>query len=165
VRVAGDARLGRDLRLRIAPGAQLVLGPRCAVGDGASFTVDGGRVTVGEAATLGDRCRLVVVAGASIGPRSRLGDGVVLVDAERDIEDVELPIRCQPVLAARIDVGEGAVVGPAAALLRGAVVPARARVPARGVVGPHDVKDLARVKETVDDYERVTRNAPPPRSR
>jgi acetyltransferase-like isoleucine patch superfamily enzyme len=59
----------------------------------------------------------------------------VLIDAGPRFGDVERPVRDQGVTARPIVVGDDVRIGPAAALLAGATVPADAAIPAHAVVG------------------------------
>jgi acetyltransferase-like isoleucine patch superfamily enzyme len=69
-----------------------------------------------------------------VGAGARLGDGVVLIDFAHAHDDVETPVRHQPVLTAPVVVGAGAVVGPGAVVERGGRVAPGAVVPANTVV-------------------------------
>lgn len=133
--LSGRPRLGRGVRLRVAPGARLVLGDDCVLGDGCRIHVCGGEVRVGARATLGDRCTLVAHAGIVVGVGAVLGDRVTIIDFDHGIEDVEEPIRLQPIAAAAVEVGDHARVGHGASLLRGATVPPHAAVGAHAVIG------------------------------
>ncbi|MEA2301740.1 MAG: hypothetical protein QOE44_2275, partial [Solirubrobacteraceae bacterium] len=133
VDVAAGARLGRGVRIDVAPGARLRVGSGCRVGrrarlEASAGTIDLGRgsrvgersrlvaragpIEVGEGAAVGDRCTLVAHAGIAIGERSRLGDGVSVIDFGPSFGDTEQPIRAQGVRGAAVRVGRGAVVGP-----------------------------------------------------
>ena len=116
-----------------------MLGDGCRIGDRTRFAVQGGRVEVGARATLGERCVIVAHAGVTIGAGARLDDGAVLVDFDHAIDDVELPIRLQPLVATPITIGERARIGLGSGVLRGVTVGAAA------VVGPHAVvtRDVA----------------------
>jgi acetyltransferase-like isoleucine patch superfamily enzyme len=128
------------VRLEVAPGARLVLGDRCEIGERTRIVVNHGRVVVGAGAVLGPRCTVVAHAGVSIGDGARLDEGAALVDFDHVFADVERPIRAQPLEAAAVTIGDGARIGLGASVLRGVTVGAGA------VVGPHAV---------------VTRDVPP----
>jgi acetyltransferase-like isoleucine patch superfamily enzyme len=136
---AGRARLGRRVRFELAPGALVTLGDGCRVGDGCRFHVDAGAtVSVGASARLGGRCVIAAHERIEIGAGARLGDEVVLVDFDHDVRDVERPVREQGLVTAPVVIGERAVIGAAAGVLRGVTVGADARVGVRAVV-THDV--------------------------
>lgn len=139
VRRGRDVVLGRDLQLQVQAGAELVLGDGCRLGDRTSIVVSGGRVEIGAGATLGERCTIVAHEQVTIGARARLDDGAVLVDFDHVVDDVELPIRHQPLLSSPIAVGEGARIGLGSGVLRGVTIGADA------IVGPHAVvtRDVA----------------------
>jgi len=136
--VAGRAvRVGRGVRVELAPGARLRLGDGCVLGPGTRVVVRGGTVSIGAGAELGDGCRLVAHAGITIGPRCILGPQVAVLDADESHDDPETPIRLQPLRVEPVEIGAGAVLGPGAAVLPGAIVAPGARLGARTVTtGP-----------------------------
>jgi acetyltransferase-like isoleucine patch superfamily enzyme len=137
--VAGRPRLGRGVRFDLAPGAVVALGDGCRIGDRCRFHVGTGAVVAIDAdAHLGDRCVVAAHERVEIGAGARLGDEVVLIDFDHDIDDVERPVREQRLLTAPVVIGERAVVGTAAGVLRGVTVGTGARVGVRAVV-THDV--------------------------
>jgi acetyltransferase-like isoleucine patch superfamily enzyme len=133
VRVEGRAYLGRGVRLAVAPGARLVLGAGCTLGEGVRVGVAGGEVRIGAGARIGERATLVALAGIVLGERCEIGPYALVADAGPGVADVERPIRLQPVRAAPIEVGAGARAGAHAALLAGA------RVGAAAVLGSYAV--------------------------
>ena len=134
-----DIALGRHVRLEIGDGAQLVIGDGCRIGERTRIVVAQGRTEIGAGARLGERCTVVAHAGVTIGAGAWLEDGAVLVDFDHVIDDVELPIRAQPLVATPIVIGERALIGLGSAVLRGVTVGAGA------TVGPHAVvtRDVA----------------------
>jgi len=137
--VDGRPRLGRGVRFDLAPGAVVALGDGCHVGDRCRFHIGAGAaVAIGADAQLGERCVVAAHERVEIGAGARLGDEVVLIDFDHDVDDVERPVREQPLLTAPVVIGERAVVGTAAGVLRGVTVGAGARVGVRAVV-THDV--------------------------
>ena len=136
--------LGRRVRLDVSPGARLLLAPGAVLGDGTRVHAHAGDVRVGEGAVLGDGCTITAHAGVSIGARARLGDHVAIVDFDHGIDDVERPVRLQALTAAAVTIGDGAVIGQAASVLRGVTVGAGARVDPHAVVR-RDVPAGARV--------------------
>jgi acetyltransferase-like isoleucine patch superfamily enzyme len=146
--VSGRPRLGRGVRLDLAPGAVLSLGDGCRVGDGSRFHLGAGAVVlIGADARLGERCVVAAHQRVEIGPGARLGDEVVLIDFDHDVGDVERPVREQPLLTAPVVIGPRAVVGAAAGVLRGVTVGEGAQVGVRSVV-THDVPPGARAAGT-----------------
>ncbi|HEY1539285.1 MAG TPA: acyltransferase [Solirubrobacteraceae bacterium] len=129
-----DVAIGRDARLEVNAGAQLVLGDGCRIGERTRIVVQAGRVEIGAHGVLGERCTLVAVCAITIGARAQLGDGVVLVDFDHVIADVERPIRVQGLESTPIVVGDGARIGFGASLLRGVSVGAGATVDPHAVV-------------------------------
>lgn len=139
VRAGHDVVVGRDVRFQMGSGARLVIGDGCRIGDRTRIVVQQGRVELGAGVRLGERCTLVAHAGLTIGAGAWLQDGAVLVDFDHVIDDVELPIRAQPLVATPILIGERARIGLGSGVLRGVTVGAGA------VVGPHAVvtRDVA----------------------
>jgi len=139
VRCGRNVVLGRRVQLDVLYGGELVLGDGCRIGDRTRIVVQGGRVEIGAETTLGERCTIVAHERVTIGTRARLDDGAVLVDFDHVIDDVELPIRAQPLISSPIVIGDGARIGLGAGVLRGVSVGARA------IVGPHAVvtRDVA----------------------
>jgi len=139
VRAGRGIELGRRVQLEVLHGGVLILGDRCRIGDRTRIVVQGGRVEIGANTTLGVRCTIVAHEAVTIGAHARLDDGVVLVDFDHVVDDVELPIRAQPLITSPIAIGDGARIGLGAGVLRGVTVGAGA------VVGPHAVvtRDVA----------------------
>jgi acetyltransferase-like isoleucine patch superfamily enzyme len=122
VGLRGRPRLGREVRLQAAPGARVVLGDACVVGDGCRLDARAGTLEVGPRAVLGDRCVLVARTSIAVGAGAVLGDGVMVVDFDHTFADVERPIRLQPLAHAPVRIGAGARIGHGACLLRGVTV-------------------------------------------
>ena len=143
---APAARTRRALRPR--PRRARVAGDGCRIGDGCRFHVgDGAAVAIGAGARLGERCVSPPTSASRSAPGARLDDEVVLIDFDHDVADVERPVRQQRLLTAPVVIGEGAVVGTAAGVLRGVTVGDGARVGVRAVV-THDVPPGARAEGT-----------------
>jgi acetyltransferase-like isoleucine patch superfamily enzyme len=144
----GRPRLGRSVRFDLAPGALLSLGDGCRVGARCRFHVGAGAaVTIGPGASLGERCVVAAHERIEIGADARIGDEVVLIDFDHDVGDVERPVREQPLITAPVVIGERALIGASAGVLRGVAVGAGARVGVRAVV-THDVPPGARAEGT-----------------
>jgi acetyltransferase-like isoleucine patch superfamily enzyme len=133
VRAGRDVAVGRNVRLEVGDGARLVIGDGCRIGERTRIVVQQGRVEIGAGARLGERCTIVAHAGVAIGAHAWLEDGAVLVDFDHVVDDVELPIRAQPLIATPIVIGERARIGLGSGVLRGVTVGAGA------TVGPHAV--------------------------
>jgi len=142
----GRPRLGRGVRLDLAPGAHLALGDGARVGDGCRFHLGAGAmVGVGAGAQLGERCVIASHDRIEIGAGARLGDEVVIVDFDHDVRDVERPVREQGLLTAPVVIGARASIGASAGVLRGVTVGDAARIGVRAVV-THDVPPGARAE-------------------
>jgi acetyltransferase-like isoleucine patch superfamily enzyme len=139
VRAGRDVAVGRDVELTVAPGAQLVLGDGCRIGERTRIVVNEGRVEVGAGAVIGPRCTIVAHAGVTVGAHAHLEEGAVVVDFDHVFDDVERPIRAQALRATAVAIGDGARIGLGASVLRGVSVGAGA------IVGPHAVvtRDVA----------------------
>lgn len=139
VRRGRGVQLGRRVQLEVLHGGELVLGDGVSIGDRTRIVAQGGRVEIGAGASLGERCTIVAHERITVGPRAWLQDGAVLVDFDHVIDDVELPVRAQPLVSSPIEIGDGARIGLGAGVLRGV------RVGALAIVGPHAVvtRDVA----------------------
>jgi acetyltransferase-like isoleucine patch superfamily enzyme len=120
--------------LDIAGGGRVALGHGCVLLDGCRLHVRGATVTIGAGAVLGERCAVLAHDAVEIGERCVIGDGAVLVDFAHAYDDVERPVREQPLATAPVVVGAGARIGPGALLERGTRVPAGGAVDALQVV-------------------------------
>lgn len=139
VRAGRDVVVGRNVRFQLGAGARLVIGDGCRIGERTRIVVQQGSVELGAGVRLGERCTIVAHSAITIGAGVWLEDGAVLVDFDHVIDDVELPIRAQPLVATPIVVGERARIGLGSGVLRGVTVGAGA------IVGPHAVvtRDVA----------------------
>jgi acetyltransferase-like isoleucine patch superfamily enzyme len=139
VRSGRRVQLGRHVQLEVLQGGLLILGDDCRIGDHVRIVVQGGHVEIGGGTTLGERCTIVAHERVTIGAGAWLEEGAVLVDFDHVVDDVELPIRAQPLVTAPIAIGAGARIGLGAGVLRGVSVGAHA------TVGPHAVvtRDVA----------------------
>lgn len=140
VRAGRGVQLERHVQLETLYGGVLILGDRCRIGQHTRIVAQGGRVEIGAGVVLGEHCTIVAHESVTIGADAWLEDGAVLVDFDHVFDDVELPIRAQPLVSAPIAIGERARIGLRTGVLRGVTVGAGA------VVGPHAV---------------VTRDVPP----
>jgi len=163
VELAPGAVIGRAVSVEVCSGARLRIGERARIGDRTRLVVRAGTVEIGEQASLGERCAIVAHAGVRIGPRATLGDDVAILDFDLRFADPDLPIRLQGLITEPVSVGEGAILGPRAALLHGARVGAGARVgPFAVVMG--EIKPGADVEGVPATAPRADRQAAAPRA-
>jgi len=140
VRARGRLRAGRDVlvapgvRVRIAPGCSVQLGDGVLLGEGCRIEASGGDVDVGANTRIGARAVVVALAGVQVGAGAVVGDWAMITDAEQHADDVETPIRSQPVVPRPVTIGDGARIGAHAAVLAGATVADRAAVGSYAVV-------------------------------
>jgi acetyltransferase-like isoleucine patch superfamily enzyme len=140
VRARGRLRAGRDVhvapgaRVRIAAGGRVQLGDGVLLGEGCRIEASGGEVAVGANTRIGARAVVVALAGVRVGAESVVGDWAMITDAEQRADDVETPIRGQPVAPLPVTIGDGARIGAHAAVLAGATVADRAAVGSYAVV-------------------------------
>jgi len=144
VLVGTGVSVGRGVRAQVLPGAELRIGDGCRIGERARVVVHSGRVELGAGVVLGERCTIVAHGGVTIGAGARLDEGTVVVDFNHVIDDVELPIRLQPLVSAPVVVGANARIGIGASILSGVCVGDGAQVGPHAVV-VHDVAPGARV--------------------
>ena len=133
VRAGRGVVLGSGVRFDVAPATEVVLGDDCLLGECTRVVVRGGRVQLGPAVAIGERVTIVAHAGVTIGAGALLEAGAVIVDFNHVFDDVEQPIRLQPLQCAAVVVGAGARIGFGASILAGVCVGDRA------TVGPHAV--------------------------
>jgi acetyltransferase-like isoleucine patch superfamily enzyme len=133
VRGGRGVALGRGVRFDVAPTGEVVLGEGCSLGEHTRIVVGAGRVRLGPGVAIGPHVTIVAQAGVTIGAGTVLEEGAVIVDFDHGFEDVEQPIRRQPLKCAAVCVGAGARIGLGAAILAGVSIGDRARV------GPHAV--------------------------
>ena len=133
VRAQGRVRIGARVRFHLGPGAVLTLEDRCQIGAGTRFHVHG-QARIGSGARLGEHCVIAAHERVDVGAGAQLGDEVVLIDFDHGLADVERPIRLQELVTTPVVIGERAVLGAGATVLRGVVVGAGAHVQPRGVV-------------------------------
>ncbi|MDA0166199.1 hypothetical protein OM076_38395 [Solirubrobacter ginsenosidimutans] len=119
---ARSVRVGAGARVRVAPGARVILGPGVTLGPDCRIEAVAGEIRVGAGVAVGERAVIVAHAGVEIGERARIGHWAALNDAAPTWDDVETPVRAQPLRRAPITVGAGAVLGPHASLGPGARV-------------------------------------------
>lgn len=129
----GRVVAGPRVRIAIAQDASITLGDGVELGERTRIEAVGGPVRIGAGTRLGERCTLAATAGIEIGGGCSIGDSVLFADAEPGFDDVETPVRLQPLRRAPIRVGDGARIGARAAVLAGAQIPAGA------VVGSYEV--------------------------
>jgi acetyltransferase-like isoleucine patch superfamily enzyme len=124
----------RGVRVRVAPGAELVIAGDATIGAGTRLTVNAGTLRIGTGAHIGERCAIVVHERVDIASGARIEDWVSITDFEPVFDDPERPVREQGVRGRAVVVGEGAVVDLAANLTAGASVAPLSRVE------PHEVR-------------------------
>lgn len=144
IRAGHGVHVAPDARLELWPGGELVLGDGCRIGPQARIVANGGRVQIGAGAVLGRRCTIIAHGEVVVGERARLAEGVLVLDFDHDIADVEAPIRRQGLLVSPVRIGADARLDLHACVLRGVEVGAGASV------GPH-----ALVTRDVAPAERV----------
>jgi acetyltransferase-like isoleucine patch superfamily enzyme len=130
----GRVAAGPRVRIAIAPGASVTFGDGVQLGERARIEAVGGPVRIGAGTRLGERCTLAATAGIEIGSGCSIGDYVLFADSDPGFEDVETPVRLQPLRTAPIRVGDGARIGAHAAVLAGAQIGDRAIVGSYGIV-------------------------------
>jgi len=134
LRLARSVRFDEGARVRVAPGARVVLGPDVRLGPESRIEAVAGTVRLGAGTALGERAVIVAHESVEIGARVAIGGWVALSDVAPTFEDVERPLRKQPLRHAPIRVGDGAVLGPHASLGPDATVAAGEAVSAYAVL-------------------------------
>jgi carbonic anhydrase/acetyltransferase-like protein (isoleucine patch superfamily) len=99
--------IGRDVVIRAAPGARVVIGEGAALADGARVEASGGTLTVGAGSALGERSTLV--GAVSVGRECVVGDWARLEGSARLEDRARLAAHAVALTGAHI--AAGAVVG------------------------------------------------------
>lgn len=158
--VAPDLRLGRRVRVTVAPGSRssIVVGPHCALGDDVVVALRGGRLVLGPGVDVRRGCEFEVaghceLAGPAlvqrgttvhcdesvrVGARSVLSEGVTVVDSSHGDEEGQ-PWFVDVVRTAPVTIGQGVWVGAKATVARGVVLGDGSVVSANSLV----VRDVA----------------------
>ena len=131
--VGRDVHVARGARVRV-DGGRVRLGDGCLLGPGCRIEAPGGRVDIGAGARIGERGVIVALSEVTVGAGAVVGEWAVLSDVEPAGEEVEVPVRLQPLSPRPIAIGDGARVGAHAALGPGARVAAGAAVGSYAVV-------------------------------
>jgi acetyltransferase-like isoleucine patch superfamily enzyme len=129
----GRAGAQRGVRVRVTPGARVVLEDGCLLGEGCRIDAVAGTVRIGPGTLVGARSVLVAEAGIDVGAGCVVGDWALVADAEPTYDDPERPTRLQPRRATAVRVGDGARLGTHAVLRAGATIAPGA------VVAPYEV--------------------------
>jgi acetyltransferase-like isoleucine patch superfamily enzyme len=134
LRAAPSVRIDAGARVHVAPGARVVLGERVRLGPDSRIEAVAGTIRIGAGTSVGERAVIVAHAGVEVGARAAIGDWAAISDVAPTFDDVERPVRAQPLRTAPIRVGAGAVLGPHASLGPGATVAAGEEVAAYAVL-------------------------------
>jgi acetyltransferase-like isoleucine patch superfamily enzyme len=127
-----DVYVGRGVRVRVDRG-RVRLGDGCLLAPGCKIDAPGGTVIIGAGARLGERSAIVALSEVTVGAGAVVGEWAALSDVEPSADDVELPVRLQPLRPRPVVVGDGARIGAHAVLEAGA------RIAPGAVVGSYAV--------------------------
>ncbi len=122
LKLDGLAFICRDVHLEIAPGARVVLGRWCWLGDGCKLRVHEGELSIGAKSVLGQECTLSCYQSIVIGRECIIADRVMMLDFDHGVVDVERPIRQQGIYKRNVRVGHNVWIGYGACVLRGVSV-------------------------------------------
>jgi len=124
VQLESGVRIGRDVLLRVAPGARIVVRAGAALGDGARLEARGGELRIGADAAIGAHASL---SGAVVVGRECVVGDWARVEGDAHLED-RARLAAHAVALSGARVGAGAVVASYAVvggtITPGAVVPA-----------------------------------------
>ena len=118
------ARVGRGVRISVAPGARVVLDDGGVLEPGSRIEALDGTVRIGPGARIGERAVIVARAGVDVGAHCDVGDWAVSADTDPAFAERAAPVR----------LGDGARIGLHAAVVAGATVAAGE------VVGPYETR-------------------------
>ena len=116
LRVEGRVTLGRDVAIRIAKGAEVVLGDGVHLGTGCRLEAHAGTLRLGARTVVGPRAFVVSLAGMDVGEDCTIGDfaGVGVPGAPGRRGAVTIGARSR--IAAHATVDSGATVAPGSVL-------------------------------------------------
>jgi carbonic anhydrase/acetyltransferase-like protein (isoleucine patch superfamily) len=123
--------IGRDVVLRAAPGARVIVGDGAALGDGARVEARGGELRIGSGTVVGEHAML---AGAVTVGRECVIGAWARAEGDATLED-RARLAAHGVALAGARVGAGAVVGSYATVV-GAVAPRAVVWPRRQTRAP-----------------------------
>lgn len=132
--VGRDVYVGRGVQVRVGRGGHVRLGDGCLLAPGSRIEAPGGTVEIGAGARVGERSVIVALSQVTVGAGAVVGEWAVLSDAEPEGDDIELPVRLQPLRPRPVVVGDGARIGAHAALGAGAQIAPGAVVGSYAVV-------------------------------
>ncbi|HEV2820774.1 MAG TPA: hypothetical protein VGW11_09730 [Solirubrobacteraceae bacterium] len=132
--IGRGVRIGRDARLRIAPGARVTIEDGACVGDRFTLEAFAGHVRVGVDASLADAVRITAHADVTVGDHAVLGDQAALLTSLPAHADPAAPAARRFQRIAPVIVENGARLQPGAVVEPGARVEAGSTVAARTVV-------------------------------
>ena len=116
LRVEGRVTLGRDVAIRIARGAEVVLGDGVHLGAGCRLEAHAGTLRLGAGTVVGPRAFVISLAGMDVGEDCTIGDfaGVGVPGAPGRPGPVAIGARSR--IAAHATVDSGATVAPGSVL-------------------------------------------------
>lgn len=116
LRLEGEVTLGRDVAIRVAEGADVVLGDGVYLGSGCRLEALEGTLRLGARTLVGPRAFVVSLAGMEIGSDCTIGDfaGVGVPAAPGDAGPVTIGAGAR--IAAHATVASGATVRPGTVL-------------------------------------------------
>jgi acetyltransferase-like isoleucine patch superfamily enzyme len=129
----GPLFLGRDLEMRVAPGARVDFGRFVWIGDGSKIRCHEGVVEIGAKTVLGQECTISAYRRVRIGQQCVIADRAMFIDFDHGVVEVERPIRSQGIYKRDVEVGSNVWVGYGACILRGV------RVGDNSIVGTNSV--------------------------
>lgn len=132
VEAGAGAFVGRRCRLRLDPGARLVLGPGSEIDDGATLAIYGrGRLEIGAGVFVGHHATLAAHELVELGEGAFLAELVSVRDHDHTVGK---PPRSGEVTVSPVRIGANVWLGAKVTVLRGAEIGAGAVVGAHAVV-------------------------------
>ncbi|KDN75068.1 acyltransferase [Streptomyces olindensis] len=113
---------------------RIAIGERTLVGRHVELVPQGGSITIGSDCSLNNYVVLYGAGGITVGDGCRIATGVVIVAFNHGVDDLTLPIRCQPITARGVVVEDDAWIGARSILLDGVTVGSGSVIGAGSVV-------------------------------
>lgn len=124
--------------------ARIDIGQRTLVGRHVELVPQGGSITIGSDCSLNNHVVLYGAGGITVQDGCRIATGVVIVAFNHGVDDLSLPIRCQPITARGVVVENDVWIGAHSILLDGVTVGSGSVIGAGSVV-TRDVPEYAMV--------------------
>jgi acetyltransferase-like isoleucine patch superfamily enzyme len=134
LRLGRGVQVGRGVRFRIYGGGRVHVGDYAALGDFVLIHAEGGVVTIGRDAFVGQGTEVVAHGRVSIGADVLIASRCVIRDADHRFDDPDVPVRLQGHVVRPVEVGDDVWLGSHVVVTAGSTVGRGSVVGANAVV-------------------------------